>query len=52
VSLTLREEYRLRVLESRALRFKRDEVTGDWRKLNNEDLHGLYCSPGIVRKMK
>jgi hypothetical protein len=35
-SLTLREEYRLRVFE------KRDEVTGEWRKLHNEELHDLY----------
>jgi hypothetical protein len=42
-SLTLREEHRLRVLENRVLRRifgpKRDEVTGEWRKLNNEELH-------------
>jgi hypothetical protein len=42
-SLTLREEHRLRVLENKVLRrifgLKRDEVTGDWRKLHNEELH-------------
>jgi hypothetical protein len=31
---------------------KRDEVTGGWRKLHNEELHGLYSSPSIVRVMK
>jgi hypothetical protein len=31
---------------------KRDEVTGGWRKLHNEELHGLYSSPGIVRVIK
>ena len=44
-SLTLREEHRLRVFENRALRRifgpKRDEVTGDWKKLNNEELNDL-----------
>jgi hypothetical protein len=38
-SLTLREEHGLRVFENRVLR--RDGVTGGWRKLHNEDLHGL-----------
>jgi hypothetical protein len=55
-SLTLREEHRLRVFENRVLRRifgpKRDEETGDWRKLYNEELHGLYSSPGIVRVIK
>ena len=45
-SLTLREEQRLRVFEDRVLRStlgpKRDEVTGEWRKLHNEDLNDLY----------
>jgi hypothetical protein len=31
---------------------KRDEVTGGWRKLHNEELHGLYSSPSIVRVIK
>ena len=31
---------------------KRDEVTGEWRKLHNEDLNDLYCSPDIVRVIK
>jgi hypothetical protein len=44
------------VFENRVLRRifgpKRDEVTGGWRKLNNEELHGLYSSPSIVRVIK
>ena len=52
-SLTLREKRRLRVFENRVLRRifgpKRDEVTGEWRKLHNEDLNELYSSPNIVR---
>jgi hypothetical protein len=52
-SLTLREEHRLRVFENRALRRifgpKRDEMTGGWRKLHNEELHRLYSSPSIIR---
>jgi hypothetical protein len=51
-SLTLREEHRLRVFENRVLRGifgpKRDEVTGDWRKLHNEELHNLYPSPVLL----
>jgi abortive infection bacteriophage resistance protein len=31
---------------------KRDEVTGDWRKLHNEEIHNLYFSPSIIRMMK
>jgi hypothetical protein len=46
----------LRVFENRVLRRifgpKRDEVTGSWRKLHNEELHGLYSSSGIVRVIK
>jgi len=53
--LTLREERRLRVFENRVLRRifgpKKDEVTGEWRKLHNE-LNDLYCSPNIVRVIK
>jgi hypothetical protein len=52
----LREEHRLKVFENRVLRRifgpKRDEVTGGWRKLHNEELHGLYSSPSIVRFIK
>jgi hypothetical protein len=52
-SLTLREEYRLRVFENRVLRRifgpKRDEVTGEWRKLHSEELNNLYLSPDIIR---
>jgi hypothetical protein len=55
-SLTLREEHRLRVFENRVLRRifgqKRDEVTGGWRKLHNEELHNLYSSPSIIRMIK
>jgi hypothetical protein len=54
-SLTLREEHRLRVFENRMLRRifgqMRDEVTGDWRKLHNEELHNLYSSPNIIRML-
>jgi hypothetical protein len=49
-SLTLREERWLRVL--RIFGSKRDEVTGEWRKLRNEELHDLYSSPNIVRVIK
>jgi hypothetical protein len=53
-SLMLREDHRLRVFENTVLIFgpKRDEVTGGWRKLHNELLHGLYSSPSIVRVIK
>ena len=55
-SLTLREERRLRVFENRVLRRvfgpKRDEVTGEWRKLHNEELRDLYSPPNIVRVVK
>ena len=55
-SLTLRGELRLRVFENRVLRrvsgSKRDEVTGEWRKLNKEELSVLYSLPNIVRVVK
>ena len=55
-SLTLREERRLRVFENRVLRGlfgpRRDEVTGEWRKLHEEELNDLYSSPNIVRVIK
>ena len=52
-SLTLREKRRIRMFENRVLRRtfgpKRDEVTGEWGELHNEELNDLYCSPDIVR---
>jgi len=55
-SLTLREGSRLSLFENMVLRRifgpKRDEVTGDWRKLHNEELSDLYSSPNIVRVIK
>jgi hypothetical protein len=55
-SLTLREEQRLRVFENRVLRgifgTKRDEVTGGWRRLHNEELYNLYSSPSTIRMIK
>ncbi|KAJ4446968.1 hypothetical protein ANN_13670 [Periplaneta americana] len=55
-TITLREEHRLRVFENKVLRkifgAKRDEVTGEWRKLHNAELHSLYSSPDIIRNIK
>ncbi|KAJ4437496.1 hypothetical protein ANN_17641 [Periplaneta americana] len=55
-TLTLREEHRLRVFENKVLRkifgAKRDEVTGEWRKLHNAELHALCSSPDIIRNSK
>jgi len=55
-SLTLREERRLKVSENRVLRrifgSKRDEETGEWRKLHNEKLNDLYSSLNIIPVMK
>ena len=52
----MREERRLRVFENRVLRRvfgpKRDEVTGEWRKLHNEELRDLYSLPNIVQVVK
>jgi hypothetical protein len=56
MSLTLREERRLRVFENRVLRrifgAKRDEVTEELRKVYNEELIDLYCSPNIFWMIK
>ena len=55
-SLTLREEHRLRVFENKILRkifgAKRDEITGEWRKLHNAELHAFYSSHNIIRNLK
>jgi len=55
-SLTLREERKLGVFENMVLRRifgpRRDEVTGEWRRLHNEELNDLYPSPNIVRVIK
>ncbi|KAJ4435570.1 hypothetical protein ANN_18186 [Periplaneta americana] len=55
-TLTLRKEHRLRVFENKVLRkifgAKRDEVTEEWRKLHNTEMHALYSSPDIIRNIK
>jgi hypothetical protein len=55
-SLTLREEHRLRVFQNRVLRRifgpKKDGLTGQWRKLHNDELNDLYSSPNIVQVIK
>ena len=55
-SLTLREERKQRVFENIVLRRifgpRRDEVTGEWRRLHNEELNDLYSSPNFVRAIK
>jgi hypothetical protein len=56
LSLTLREEHRLRLFENRVLRRifvpKRDEVTVEWRRVHNDELHNLYSSPDIIRQVQ
>jgi hypothetical protein len=55
-TLTLREGHRLRVFENGVLRRicepEREEVTGDWRQLHNEELNNFYSSPKIIRMIK
>ena len=55
-SLTLREKRRLKVFENRVLRRifgpMRDDVTGEWIELHNEEVNDLYCSPNIVWVIK
>ena len=51
-SRTSREERRLRVVENRRMFEPRRDVTRKWRKLHNEELNDLYCSPNIVRVIK
>jgi hypothetical protein len=56
LSLTLREKHRPRVFENRKLRrifgTKKDDATGDWRRLHNEELCDLYSPPNIIRVSK
>ena len=56
MSLTLRAERKLRVFENMMLRRifgpGKDEVTGEWRRLHNEELNDFYSSPNIVRVIK
>jgi hypothetical protein len=55
-SLILREEHRLKVFENRMLRrmfgTRKDQVTGGWRELHNEELHDLYFSPSLIGMIK
>jgi hypothetical protein len=55
-SLTLREENTLKVFDNRVLRrifgLKKEEVTGEWRKLHNVELRILYSFPNIIRQIK
>jgi hypothetical protein len=54
-SFTLRKEHRLRVFENRVLRevfvLKTEQVTREWRRLRNEELHDVYRSPNIIREI-
>jgi hypothetical protein len=54
--LTFTEECRLGVFENRTLRRifgpKRDEVTGEWRELHNEELYAVYSTPNIIQVIK
>ena len=56
LSLTFREEHKLKVFENKVFRkifgAKRDEITGEWRMLHNAELHTLYSSPNIIRNLK
>ena len=56
LEIKLREERKLRVFENTVLRkifgIRRDEVTGEWRRLHNEELNDMYSSPNIVRVIK
>jgi hypothetical protein len=56
VAIEMRERCRLRMFENKVLRRifgpKRDEVTGEWRRLHNKELHVLYFSPDIIRVVK
>ena len=54
-SLTLREEHRLRVFENKVLRKifgAKKDITHEWRKLHNAELHALYSSPNIIGNLK
>jgi len=55
-SLTLKEEHRLRLLENRALSRlfgpKRDRLTGEWGRINNEEFNDVYLSPNIIQVIK
>jgi hypothetical protein len=56
LAFTLREEQRMRVFENRVVRRifrpKRDNVTGEWMKLHNEELRNLYLFPNIIKQIK
>ena len=56
LSLTLRKEHRLRVFDNKVLRkifgAKSDEITAEWRKLHNAELHAIYYFPNIIRNLK